>query len=117
MSERRKHLRIHTIADIEILAGGKTTKGVITNISASGLGIIITAPIQIGERVEISFNLAKESKFTGIKGTVVRADHISDQFYYFLGVNFQSIKEDKKAELNRFVLDKKIEHYGIKMKD
>jgi c-di-GMP-binding flagellar brake protein YcgR len=114
--ERRKYTRINIITDVIInsIKDNSSFRGVITNISAGGIGVILTTPLEVGTDVSISFKLTPKLNFENIRGFVTRTEYIGDRFFVFVGINFLNMEAEKRAQFNKYVLDKKLEEFNFK---
>ena len=115
MVDRRRYVRIPVIINIEVFSGTETHKGVIVNVGAGGLGLLLTKTFECGTEIILSFKLNNKI-LEKIKGSIVRSEMFGDQFYSFIGINFKGLDEFKRVEINKFVLDRKLEQYGFKPK-
>lgn len=117
--ERRKYTRISTITGviIHLIKENTSYKGVVINIGAGGIGVIITMPLEIGEDVELTFKLSAKLNFENIKGFIARTEYLGDKFFTFIGINFLNLEFEQRAQFNKFVLDKKLQEYGFKIRD
>ena len=103
------------LAPIELIPvnSDKVISGVISNISASGVGIIIKEPIEINSSVMINFELPGEKKFKNIQGDIIRSEGVGDKYFAHVGVNFSNLKPDIRDEINKFVADFKYKQYQM----
>ncbi|MEK6647052.1 MAG: PilZ domain-containing protein [Candidatus Firestonebacteria bacterium] len=118
MPERRKFVRISVITEVSIMplnTGAHLIKGVITNISATGIGIIAKESLEIDMPVSISFKMPDGPQFGELKGEIVRTQTIAEQHFAFVGVHFENLSEDNRAELNKYIVDLRHKQFGLRM--
>jgi c-di-GMP-binding flagellar brake protein YcgR len=116
MNEKRKFTRVSIITSVTVSFndGVDNYDGVVTNISIGGLGIIMKTPLEVGADVRVSFEVNSRLKFENMRGFVVRTDTVGNKFFTFIGVNFLNVDADKRAQLNKFVLDRRLQEYVLK---
>ena len=114
--EQRKFTRINIVSSVDIYSINEKMicKGVITNISAGGVGIIAAESLEVGTDVKLSFKANKELSFDNIKGIVVRTELIGNQYFAFIGVNFLNVDPEKKTELGKLIMEKRNEQQSFR---
>ena len=104
--ERRKHKRIRTnyLADIYLYSYFSPkflTKGVITDLSISGIKIEAHSSIKDVDLL-ITFTLPGDEKFYNIRGRVIR--DIKESFTHIYGIKFVDMKFKDKLKIWIYIL-------------
>ena len=119
MPEKRKFVRINVICEADIVPLNtpdcQPIKGVISNISAAGIGIITNGAVMVGSPVYLSFTLPDGPNFSNVEGEVVRADTIAEKHYIFIGIDLGRLSQGQKNILNRYVMELRHKHYSMKL--
>lgn len=119
MPEKRKFVRINVIGEVDIVPlsdpNCKPVKGVISNISAAGIGIISNGTFAVGIPVYLTFTLPGGPNFSNIEGEIVRADTIAEKHYMFIGIDLGRLSQEQKNILNRYVMELRHRHYSMKL--
>lgn len=119
MPEKRKFIRINVITEVEIVPANDPNcapvKGVVSNISAAGIGVITNGNLSVDTFVNISFSLPDGPSFKNVEGQVVRIDTIAERHYIFIGIDLSKLSQEQKNILNKYVMELRHKHYSMKL--
>ena len=75
------------------------------NISKTGLLLITSEPLVVGNYIQMKFFLPDTQKEINAHGKVVRTNHVTDNFFES-GINFWHIEDEDKQLLEQFFSSK-----------
>lgn len=98
MADRRKHRRLSFRASLNCVEGVRRFRATSVNLSASGMMIESSFPLEIGTGLELYFYLASEEPLLHARGRVARME-ASDR----VGVVFQNLGSFERERLRQFL--------------
>ena len=99
-SYRRRHYRAALTVPVSIAFAGLTRHGVTTELSFSGLSLLLAEPVEAGTRLAIELDLARDR--VPIAGVVSRCS--ADEHGHQIGIEFERILPEYEALLTEEIV-------------
>ena len=100
-SYRRRHYRAALTVPVSIAFAGLTRHGVTTELSFSGLSLLLPEPVEAGTRLAIELDLARDR--VPIAGVVSRCS--ADEHGHQIGIEFERIPPEYEALLTEEIVN------------
>ncbi|TFG63895.1 MAG: diguanylate cyclase [Spirochaetales bacterium] len=93
-NNKRNAVRYPTVLDVRYITNQSHLEGKTKNVSISGLSFMGSAPIQVGETIQLHLQLPATDKVFEVGAQIVWVRKIQPKMDYFLGAKFTNLKPE-----------------------